>query len=106
MKIWPKGVDAWPIVANFDVYESDIFLDEVKKIRSSHFPKILQKLKQYFYPQLSLNPFGGPQIKALKNWAPSTWRLRIGEWRFFYRIDMPRRQVWITGVRLRRDAYR
>lgn len=49
--------------------------------------RIEGKLREHVYPILRKNPYFGPNINRLKNWDPSTWRNRVGEWRFFYEVD-------------------
>ena len=64
------------------------------------------KLRDHIYPILRENPYGGPNIKRLKNWEPPTWRYRVGEWRFFYEIDATERIVFLVAADHRKQAYR
>lgn len=53
---------------------------------------------------LSQNPFS-EQTKKLKG-AESTYRLRIGDYRLLYQIDLKDKRIIIYYVRQRKDAYK
>ena len=57
------------------------------------------------YPQLRQNPYFGKNIKKLKNYTPDTWRYRIGDYRFFYKIDALQKTVFMLAADKRGDAY-
>jgi mRNA interferase RelE/StbE len=44
--------------------------------------------------------------RKLVNVSPETWRVRVGDWRVFYRIDDHAHVVTVTNVTHRREAYR
>ena len=60
--------------------------------------KIKNKLKTYVYPQLIGNPHFGKEIKQLKNYAPETWRYKMGNHRFFYTIDDSEKIVFMVAT--------
>jgi mRNA-degrading endonuclease RelE of RelBE toxin-antitoxin system len=65
--------------------------------------RIEAKLCDYVYPILHQNPYFGPNINRLKNWEPSTWRYRVGEWQFFYEVD-DEEGIVLHGCRRPRQA--
>ena len=46
-----------------------------------------------------------PGSYLLRNWSPSTWRIRVGAWRVLYRIDDDVAVVTVVRVRHRSSAY-
>lgn len=44
-------------------------------------------------------------MRRLVDWAPETWRFRIGPYRLFYEIDDRRRMIFMTAIADRKDAY-
>jgi mRNA interferase RelE/StbE len=53
--------------------------------------------------RLTVDPtaYGKPLRHSLKG----RWRLRVGDWRVVYLVDLPRRVVTITAIRHRKDIY-
>ena len=53
--------------------------------------------------RLSVDPiaYGKPLRHSLKG----RWRLRVGDWRAVYLVDMSRQVVTITAIKHRRDIY-
>jgi len=46
-----------------------------------------------------------PGCLLLRDYHPSTWRLRVGDWRVLYQIDDATGFITITDVRHRSQAY-
>ena len=67
--------------------------------------RIKAKLSAYVYPQLRQQPFFGKNIKKLKDFAPDTWRYKIGNYRFFYTIDESKKTVFMLTIDHRKNAY-
>ena len=72
---------------------------ELRKIDRQYITKILDAINA-----LSENPFP-VQSKKLRG-AEASYRLRVGEYRVIYRVDMENKVVTIYHVRHRKDAYR
>lgn len=53
--------------------------------------------------RLTVDPiaYGKPLRHSLKG----RWRLRVGDWRVVYLVDLPRRIVTITAIKHRKDIY-
>ena len=53
--------------------------------------------------RLTVDPiaYGKPLRHSLKG----RWRLRVGDWRVVYLVNLPRRAVTITAIRHRKDIY-
>jgi mRNA interferase RelE/StbE len=53
--------------------------------------------------RLTVDPiaYGKPLRHSLKG----RWRLRVGDWRVVYLVDLPQRVVTITAIRHRKDIY-
>jgi mRNA interferase RelE/StbE len=68
--------------------------------------RIREKLRGHVYPVLVQNPWFGPNIKRLRRLEPSTWRYRVGQWRFFYTIDEEQNTVFMLVADNRSSAYR
>jgi mRNA interferase RelE/StbE len=67
--------------------------------------KLYNKIQNYAYQQLRTNPFYGKNIKKLIDYAPPTWRYRIGDYRLFYEIDEHESIVYIIAIDIRSRAY-
>jgi mRNA interferase RelE/StbE len=52
-----------------------------------------------------LRPRAGFDVKPLKDFPGNSHRLRIGDYRVLYAIDVERRLVRVTSIRHRSDAY-
>ena len=89
----------------FTIFETAQFLRDLTQDFSGQHERIAQKLQDYAYPQLRQNPYYGKNIKKLKSYTPDTWRYRIGDYRFFYEIDVPQKTVFMLAADKRGDAY-
>ena len=88
---------------NFEIAETESF---ISKIEDRKFKKIYQKIKDYVYPQLRLNPFFGSNIKKLKGEFEGIYRYRIGDNRIFYKIENDKVLIIVLDISDRRDAYK
>jgi mRNA interferase RelE/StbE len=43
--------------------------------------------------------------KPLRHSLKGRWRLRVGDWRVVYLVDLPQRVVTITAIKHRKDIY-
>jgi mRNA interferase RelE/StbE len=89
----------------YRIFETDTFQQDIARISRSGLSRVKDKLRDHVYSQLRNEPHFGPNIKRLKNWEPSTWRYRIGAWRFFYEINERDKIVFMTGADHRVRAY-
>ena len=87
---------------NFKIAETETFSQSISR---PEYKKIYEKIKNYVYPQLKLNPYFGNNIKRLKGEWKDTYRYRIGDYRLFYTIDAGRLLVLILDFKRRNDAY-
>jgi mRNA interferase RelE/StbE len=92
-------------LAKFRIFETEQFAEDLSKDFEGRGGKVKQKLLQYVYPQLRVNPYFGNNIKKLKNYKPETWRYRIGSYRFFYEIEAKEKMVYMTVAEARKDSY-
>ena len=86
----------------FEIAETDNF---ISKIDTKKYKKTYQKIKDYVYPQLRLNPFFGNNIKKLKGEFEGLYRYRIGDNRIFYKIEDDRVLIVVFDISDRKDAY-
>ena len=89
----------------FEIFETEEFLIDLDNDFSGQQKRIKAKLLAYVYPQLRQQPFFGKNIKKLKDFAPDTWRYKIGNYRFFYTIDEFKKTVFMLTIDHRKDAY-
>lgn len=92
-------------MANYRIFETGQYQKDLDVLSKTALPKIEIKLKNYVYPQLKEEPRFGLNIKRLKGYVPTTWRYRIGDWRFFYEIDEEEGIVLMTAIHHRGRAY-
>ncbi|MDI6690077.1 MAG: type II toxin-antitoxin system mRNA interferase toxin, RelE/StbE family [Actinomycetota bacterium] len=92
-------------MANYRIFETENFQDNLKQIRLAGSKSIQKKLESYVYPQLREEPHFGLNIKKLRDFTPETWRYRIGDWRFFYQIDEEEHIVYMVAAHHRKEAY-
>ncbi len=92
-------------LAEYGIFETNQFQKDLAVIARSGQADILDKLRTTVYPQLRARPHFGPNIRKLKNFAPETWRYRVGAWRFFYGIDETRKRVSMVAAAHRGSAY-
>ena len=88
------------------IFETDEFLNRLKKLASRDAAFLRRKLDSFVYPQLKTEPFWGNNIKKLQGYTPETWRYRIGKFRVFYIVDQEDQILYILAVDDRKDAYR
>ncbi len=93
------------VLYNYKIFETNRFIDDLEEVGSNLRKKIYSKIQNYIYPQLIQNPFFGKNIKKLIDYAPPTWRYRIGDYRLFYEIDQKERIVYIIAIEIRHKAY-
>ena len=87
------------------IFETNQFIKDLESIQKNTRQTIYNKIQNYVYPQLRLNPFYGKNIKKLVNFKPPTWRYRIGNYRIFYEINQKEKIVYILTVEIRQKAY-
>lgn len=92
-------------MANYRIFETDQFLEDLSKDFEGHGKRIKKKLLDYIYPQLKQNPYFGKNIRKLRDYKPETWRYRAGKYRFFYEIDDKSRIIYMIAAEARKDSY-
>ena len=90
---------------SFRIFETDQFLDDLTRDFSGRQERIKAKLHTDVYPRLKQQPYFGKHIKKLKGYTPSTWRYRIGDYRFFYTIDDHTKIVFMIAIDHRGSSY-
>ena len=90
----------------YKIFETENFTKSLEQDFGGQRNKILKKLRDYVYPQLKISPEFGQNIKKLREWAPPTWRYRIGAYRFFFEIDNEQQIVFMIVAEHRRKAYK
>ncbi|MDW7773859.1 MAG: type II toxin-antitoxin system RelE/ParE family toxin [Desulfobulbaceae bacterium] len=86
---------------NYRVFETEGFHDDLQLDFGGRRKKILEKLRNFVYPQLRSQPHLGPNIRKLKDYSPETWRYRIGEYRFFYQIEEDDKIIFMIAAESR-----
>ena len=89
----------------FKIFETSQFLKDLEQDFSGQQERIKIKLVNYVYPQLKKNPYFGKNIKKLVNYKPDTWRYRISNYRFFYKVDDKNKTVFMISADNRQNAY-
>jgi len=93
-------------LSEYRVFETDPFADDIEAITRSGQRRVLEKLRQVVDTRLDATSLErGANIRKLRNYAPPTWRYRIGSWRFFYEIDEDEKIVFMTAASHRGSAY-
>ena len=92
-------------MSDFRIFETVQFQADLGTIFGAREAKIVEKLRKHVYPQLREQPYFGRNIKKLKDYAPETWRYRIGDHRFFYEIDDKKKIVFMIAAALRAKSY-
>ena len=92
-------------MAEFRIFETAQFQRDLQQDFRGQQARIQQKLTSYVYPQLRQNPYFGKNIRKLRDAVPETWRYRIGDYRFFYRVDERQRVVLMLTADHRGQAY-
>lgn len=90
----------------YKIFETDQFQKDLNRLGFSASGRIQKKLRSHVYPILTKNPWFGPNIQRLRGYEPSTWRYRIGRWRFFYTVDEEEGIVFMLAAEERSRAYR
>jgi mRNA interferase RelE/StbE len=90
-------------LANYKIAETETF---EKKISTSKYRSLHQKISNYVYPILRENPFFGPNIKKLKGEYKDIYRYRIGGYRLFYKVSEETVIIFILDIEARKDAYK
>ena len=90
---------------DYRIFETEQFRKDLRSIARAGHERIADKLRRSVYPRLREHPHFGPHIRKLKDYAPETWRYRIGSWRFFYEIDDGERVVSMIAASHRGSAY-
>jgi mRNA interferase RelE/StbE len=90
----------------YSLFETDEFQDNLNELQSKEASLIRNKLDNYIYPQLRLEPHFGANIKKLRGYRPDTWRYRIGNYRVFYTIDEEEHLVFLLVIASRDKAYK
>jgi mRNA interferase RelE/StbE len=90
-------------LAKYKIAETETF---GKKIASSKYKSLYNKIHDYVYPILRENPFFGSNIKKLKGEYKDIYRYRIGDYRLFYKVYEETVIVFIIDIEARKDAYK
>lgn len=101
----PSRKKAGSSTTTYRIFETTRFSQDLQLLARGGRQQIVEKLREYVYPQLREAPHTGLHIKRLRNWTPPTWRYRIGSWRFFYLIDTQVHIVSMIAASHRKDAY-
>ena len=72
---------------------------ELKAIDRQHIPRILEAVKS-----LTINPFP-TQSRKLRD-VEKSYRIRVGDYRIVYQVDVEEVMVTIYHIRHRKDIYR
>lgn len=91
--------------SSYKIFETTQFQKDTDKLNRRAHEKFYNKLVDYVYPQIKINPYYGKNIKKLKDWNPEAWRYRIGNYRLFYEIDEKEKIIFIITLELRKNAY-
>lgn len=70
----------------------------MKKIDQEQARRVRGKMKE-------LAETGRGDVKKLADVAPPEWRLRVGEWRAFFRYETKPKEIHVLRVRRRDQAY-
>ena len=92
-------------MSKYKIFETEGFLKDLEQDFKGRREKIRAKLDNYVYPKLRQQPYFGLHIVKLTNYKHDTWRYRIGDWRFFYKIDKENKIVIMLAADDRAIAY-
>ena len=101
-----QGPERAGLSRKYKIFATERFEQDLKFLAKSVRHELQEKMQEYVYPQLKDEPHFGLNIKRLRGWTPTTWRYRVGNWRFFYIIDEEMGVVYMTAASHRKDAYR
>ena len=90
-------------MADFKIAETDTFIKKRKQPKYSH---VYNKITDYVYPILRMNPYYGPNIKKLKGEFKDLYRYSIGDYRLFYKIEEEQVIIFILTIEDRKNAYK
>ena len=76
-------------------------LEKVTKYIVEKFLKLLDEFEKN-----PVRPRSGFDVKPMEGYPGDTYRLRIGKYRVLYSVDIENRNVKITSVQHRGDAYK
>ena len=88
---------------NYKIAETENYS---KKIASKGYGHLYQKISEDVYPLLRSNPFFGVNIKKLKGEYKDIYRVRIGNYRLFYKVEEQESMIFIIDIESRQDAYK
>ena len=80
-------------------YETQVVTQDLKNLPRA----VLQRIKSAIETKLCVDPisFGKPLRYSLKK----HFRLRVGDYRIIYRVELTERTVWIVHIDHRKDVY-
>ena len=102
MRHWRRKVD---LLIKFKIFVTNQFLKALEGDFGGRQAQIIKKLHEYVYPQIKENPYFGKNIKKLTSYKPETWRYRIGDYRFFYKIDGKEKIIYMITADNRQKGY-
>jgi len=76
----------------------------IKPRAEREFAKLPNELKKKFYEEfrkLSVNPFGHPQVRKIKD-TKFGYRLRIGRWRILFVLFSKKKRIEIVDIFLKK----
>jgi len=89
----------------YKIFETNQFLNDLKKLDKPDQRLVYDKILNIIYPQIKNNPYFGKDIKKLRAYKPDTWRYRIGDFRIFYQINDIEKVVYIITIETRGKSY-
>ena len=90
-------------MGKYKIAETETFS---KKMKSNKLKHLYNKILMDVYPILRNNPYYGANIKKLKGEYKEILRLRLGDYRIFYKIDEAESIIFIINIENRKDAYK
>jgi mRNA interferase RelE/StbE len=91
-------------LSEYRIFETRDFQREMAKLGAAAERRLRATLRSRLYPVLGVSPRQAPAAARLRDWEPSTWRIRIGSWRVFYEIDDTAGIVFLTAADRRKDV--
>ena len=86
-------------MASYEIEWKDSAERELRGVDKQYIPRILEAVES-----LADNPFP-LQHRKLRG-GEASYRLRVGDYRVIYQVDLGKKRIDIYHVRHRRDAYR
>jgi mRNA-degrading endonuclease RelE of RelBE toxin-antitoxin system len=93
-------------LSEYRIFETTGFQRDLSSLGPEAARRIRNTLARRVYPVLRAAPREVPSAARLKDWDPPTWRIQIGAWRLFFKIDDDKHVVFLTAADHREDAYR